>query len=138
MPRVSDVTSFNQSLLSDGAHIFGFGLHGMYHFECHRTSAYMGGWQRIWLLIVSYSADLSCYQLMAKSHVCFYMRLISIFVIKSLISATFGSGPLRAECRRHEARREIFTTPGLVAARRSILGPPAEGRPGPSTTKLSY
>ena len=32
-------------------------------------------------------------------------------------------------------RREIFTTPGLVTARRSILGPPAEGRPGPSLSK---
>ena len=30
------------------------------------------------------------------------------------------------------ASREIFTTPGHVTARRSILGPPAEGRPGPS------
>ena len=38
----------------------------------------------------------------------------------------------RAERRRREARREIFTTPGDVTARRSILGPPAEGRPGPS------
>ena len=27
---------------------------------------------------------------------------------------------------------ETFTTPGLVTTRRSILGPPAEGRPGPS------
>jgi len=27
---------------------------------------------------------------------------------------------------------EIFKTPGHVTARRSILGPPAEGRPGPS------
>ena len=39
---------------------------------------------------------------------------------------------LRAERRRREARRETFTTPGLVTTRRSILGPPAEGRPGPS------
>ena len=30
---------------------------------------------------------------------------------------------------------EIFKTPGHVTARRSILGPPAEGRPGPSKTK---
>ena len=37
-----------------------------------------------------------------------------------------------------EARREIFTTPGLVTARRSILGPPAEGRPGPSLRKTSH
>ena len=80
-----------QAVLSDSAYIFG--LHGIFYSECHRTSASLGGWQSIWLLIVSYSADLSCYQLMAKSHVCFYMRLISIFVIKSLISATFGSGP---------------------------------------------
>ena len=36
-----------------------------------------------------------------------------------------------------EARREIFTTPGLVTARRSILGPPAEGRPGHSHLKMS-
>ena len=43
-----------------------------------------------------------------------------------------GSGPLRAERRRREARREIFTIPRLVTARPSILGPPAEGRPGPS------
>ena len=34
------------------------------------------------------------------------------------------------------ARREIFTAPGLVTARRSILGPPAEGRPGPSDNKI--
>ena len=39
---------------------------------------------------------------------------------------------LRAERRRREARRETFTTPELVTTRRSILGPPAEGRPGPS------
>ena len=38
----------------------------------------------------------------------------------------------RAERRRREARRETFTTPELVTTRRSILGPPAEGRPGPS------
>ena len=42
------------------------------------------------------------------------------------------SGPLGAERRRREARREMFTTPELVTAQRSILGPPAEGRPGPS------
>ena len=42
---------------------------------------------------------------------------------------------LRAERRRCEARREIFATPGLVTARQSILGPPAEGRPGPSVSK---
>ena len=41
-------------------------------------------------------------------------------------------GPLRAERRRREARCETFTTRGLVTTRRSILGPPAEGRPGPS------
>ena len=39
---------------------------------------------------------------------------------------------LRAERRRREARRETFTTPKLVTNQRSILGPPAEGRPGPS------
>ena len=39
---------------------------------------------------------------------------------------------LRAERRRREARRETFTTPELVTTQRSILGPPAEGRPGPS------
>ena len=38
----------------------------------------------------------------------------------------------RAERRRREARRETFKTPELVTIRRSILGPPAEGRPGPS------
>ena len=48
------------------------------------------------------------------------------------------TGPLRAERRSREARHEIFTTPGLVTARRSILGPPAEGRPGPSSIKVSY
>ena len=47
-----------------------------------------------------------------------------------------GSGLLRAERRRREARREIFTTPRLVTARRSILGPPTEGRPGPSDYKF--
>ena len=36
---------------------------------------------------------------------------------------------------RREARHEIFSTPELVTARRSILGPPAEGRPGPSNYK---
>ena len=45
------------------------------------------------------------------------------------------SGPLGAERRRREARREMFTTPELVTAQRSILGPPAEGRPGPSDYK---
>ena len=44
-------------------------------------------------------------------------------------------GSLRAERRRREARREIFTIPELVTARQSILGPPAEGRPGPSNYK---
>ena len=44
----------------------------------------------------------------------------------------FAEMSLRAERRSREARHEIFTTPGLVTARRSILGPPAEGRPGPS------
>ena len=33
--------------------------------------------------------------------------------------------------------REIFTTPGLVTPQRSILGLPAEGRPGPSDLHLS-
>ena len=46
-----------------------------------------------------------------------------------------GSSPLRAERRRRKARREIFTTPELDTARQSILGPPAEGRPGPSFKK---
>ena len=48
-----------------------------------------------------------------------------------------GSGPFRAERRRREARREIFSTPGHVTARQSILGPPAEGRPGPITQKVA-
>ena len=43
--------------------------------------------------------------------------------------------PLRAERQMREARREIFTTPGLVTTRRSTLGPPAEGWPGSSTIK---
>ena len=50
-------------------------------------------------------------------------------------STAVGSGPLRAERRRREAWREIFTTPELVTARQSILGPPAESRPGPSIEK---
>ena len=54
----------------------------------------------------------------------------NIFIITDV-----GSVPLRAERRRREARHEIFTTPKLVTARRSILGPPAEGRPGPSRVK---
>ena len=33
---------------------------------------------------------------------------------------------------RCEARHETYITPKLVTTRRSILGPPAEGRPGPS------
>ena len=60
-------------------------------------------------------------------HIC-----ICICFHNKFISTDVGSGPLRAERRRREARREIFTTPGHVTARRSILGPPAEGRPGPS------
>ena len=50
--------------------------------------------------------------------------------MKSLRSTAVGSGPLRAERRRREAKREIFTTPELVTARRSILGPPAEAGQG--------
>ena len=42
----------------------------------------------------------------------------------------------RTERRRREVRCEIFTTPELVTARRSILGPPAKGRPRPSKSKL--
>ena len=38
----------------------------------------------------------------------------------------------RAERRRREARHETYITPKLVTTRRSLLGPPAEGRPGPS------
>ena len=38
----------------------------------------------------------------------------------------------RAERRRREARHETYITPKLVTTRRSTLGPPAEGRPGPS------
>ena len=38
----------------------------------------------------------------------------------------------RAERQRREARHETYITPKLVTTRRSILGPPAEGRPGPS------
>ena len=38
----------------------------------------------------------------------------------------------RAERRRREARHETYITPKLVTTQRSILGPPAEGRPGPS------
>ena len=65
------------------------------------------------------------------------MQSIYGMIIKRLISVStaVGSGPLRAERRRREVRREIFTTPELVTARRSILGPPAEGRPGPSYIK---
>ena len=62
---------------------------------------------------------------------------VAICFHKNFISTDVGSGPLRAERRRREARREIFTTPEHVTARRSILGPPAEGRPGPSLIKLS-
>ena len=49
------------------------------------------------------------------------------------LCSVVGSVPLR----RREARREIFSTPRLVTAWRSILGPPAEGRPGPSFSKKS-
>ena len=64
------------------------------------------------------------------------MQSIYGMIIKRLISVStaVGSGPLRAERHRREARRQICTTPGLVTARRSILGPPAEGWPGPSGT----
>ena len=44
---------------------------------------------------------------------------------------------LQAERRRREAQRETFTTPEVVTNRRPILGPPAEGWPGPSTIKSS-
>ena len=40
---------------------------------------------------------------------------------KSLISTAVGSDPLRAECLRRKAGREIFTTSELVIAQRSIL-----------------
>ena len=39
------------------------------------------------------------------------------------------------DCRFCEARLEIFANPGLVTARRTILGLPAEGRPGPCLLK---
>ena len=45
---------------------------------------------------------------------------------------------LRAERQRREARRETFTTPKLVTTLQSILGPSAEGRPGPSKGKFSF
>ena len=75
---------------------------------------------------------------MVRSHgVLLYVHIcICICFHKHFISTDVGSGPLRAERRRREARREIFTTPGHVTARRSILGPPAEGRPGPSYLKI--
>ena len=65
------------------------------------------------------------------------MQSIYGMIIKRLISVStaVGSGPLRAERRRREVRREIFTFPELVTARLSILGPPAKGRPGPSLYK---
>ena len=58
--------------------------------------------------------------------------------MKSLISTAVRSGPLRAERRKRKVRHEIFTPPKLITARRSILGPPAEGRPGPSIDKLLF
>ena len=75
-----------------------------------------------------------------------FASIYEYFFIKSLISTAFGSGPLRAERRRREARREILTTPGLVTAWPSILGPlavakgrpPAGRRPGPSYKKCSF
>ena len=57
---------------------------------------------------------------------------IENYVLFCLISTAVGPGPLRAERRSREVRREIFTSPELVTARRLILGPSAEGRPGPS------
>ena len=63
-------------------------------------------------------------------HIC-----ICICFHEHFISTEVGLGPLQAERRRCEARHEIFKTPGHVPARRSILGPPAEGRPGPSEHK---
>ena len=76
---------------------------------------------------------------MVRSHgVLLYEHIcICICFHKNFISTDVGSGPLRAERRRRKARREIFTTPRLVTARQSILGPPAEGRPGPSINKYS-
>ena len=44
---------------------------------------------------------------------------------------------LRAERQRREARRETFTTPKLVTTQQSILGPPAEGQPGPSIQEMN-
>ena len=67
------------------------------------------------------------------------MQSIYGMIIKRLMSVSTagGSGPLQAELRRREARRQICATPVLVTARRSILGPQAEGRPGPSNHKSS-
>ena len=50
------------------------------------------------------------------------MQSIYGMIIKRLnsVSTAVGSGPLRAERHRREARRQICTTPGLVTARRSI------------------
>ena len=42
--------------------------------------------------------------------------------MKSLISSAVGWGPLRAERRRREARRQICITPRLITSRQSILG----------------
>ena len=72
---------------------------------------------------------------MVRSHGVLLYEHICICFHKNFISTDVGSGPLRAERRRREARRETFTTPGHVTARRSILVPPAEGRPGPSLVK---
>ena len=51
---------------------------------------------------------------------CFIMQSIYGMIIKRLISVSTAVGPLRAERRRREARRQICATPGLVTARRSI------------------
>ena len=58
---------------------------------------------------------------------CIYL---SLYVTKAIIISIYVFN--RAERRRGEARRETFTTPKRVTTRRSILGLPAKGRPGPS------
>ena len=71
------------------------------------------------VMMIEYEVLIYFYQISNRS-------CLSVFFCHQIVIS------LRAERRRREARRETFTTPELVTTRRSILGPPAEGRPGPS------
>ena len=83
----------------------------------------------LWLLWMS----MSWWWWLTLKYLYMLIRFGIVAVCRSVFHKTILS--LRAERRRREARRETFTTPEMVTTRWSILGPPAVGRPGPSTVK---